>query len=141
MMIIGVIIGDEVGVEIEDPVVEVEDETQDNRDDRDRGGNRGEYKQGYNDNRGQGQDSSSRGVENSGIIIMTIGIEARTDKAVVGERNGTEVEVKVMGIEVGVADGTHMNNTLPKDIPQVHIIKILITIARHLWVIRARIQQ
>ena len=33
----------------------------DNRDDRDRGGNRGEYKQGYNDNRGQGQDSSSRG--------------------------------------------------------------------------------
>ena len=33
----------------------------DNRDDRDRGGNRGEYKQGYNDNRGQGQDNSSRG--------------------------------------------------------------------------------
>ena len=34
---------------------------QENSDDRDRGGNRGEYKQGYNDNRGQGQDSSSRG--------------------------------------------------------------------------------
>ena len=33
----------------------------DNRDDRDHGGNRGEYKQGYNDNRGQGQDNSSRG--------------------------------------------------------------------------------
>ena len=33
----------------------------DSREDRDRGGNRGEYKQNYNDNRGQGQENSSRG--------------------------------------------------------------------------------
>ena len=32
-----------------------------NRDDRDREGNRGEYKQGYNDNRGQSQENSSQG--------------------------------------------------------------------------------
>ena len=32
-----------------------------NRDNRDREGNRGEYKQGYNDNRGQSQENSSRG--------------------------------------------------------------------------------
>ena len=63
------------------------------------------------------------------------------DKAMVEERNGTEVEVKVMGIEVGVTDGTHMSNTLPQDIAQVPTIKIQTTTALHLWGIKAHTQQ
>ena len=75
-------------------------------------------------------------VENSGMIIMTIGNEAMTDKVAVEERNGTEEEVKVMGIEVGVAGGTPMSNTLPRVTIQVHIIKIQITTALRPWGIK-----
>ena len=79
-------------------------------------------------------------IENSGITTMITETEAWMDKETVEERNGTEEEAKVMGIEVGVADGTHMSNTLPKVITQVHNIKIQTTTVHHLWGIKAHIQ-
>ena len=62
------------------------------------------------------------------------------DKVAVEERSGIEVKVKVMGIEAGVADGTHMNNTLPKVTLQAHTIKIQTTTALCLWDIKPRIR-
>ena len=78
--------------------------------------------------------------ENSGTVITIIKIEVATDKGTVEERNGTEAKVKVMGKEVEVADGIHMNNTHPRDMSQVHIIKIHNTTDPRLWDIKPRTQ-
>ena len=127
-MIIGAITGDEVGVETEDPVAEVEDETKiigmtETVEEIEENINKDTMTIGD-----KGKITRLVVAESSGTI-MTIGTEERTDKVAVEERSGTEVEVKVMGIEAGVADGTPMNNTLPQDTPQAHIIKILTTTA------------
>ena len=138
MTILGEIIGDEVGVEIEDPAVEVEAAIQktvmtETVEVIGENINKGIMTTGDRDKMVLPVD-----IKNSGIVIMTIGIEEVTDKEI-GERNGTEVEVKVTGIEVGAVDGTPMNNTLPKDIPQVHIIKILTITVHCLWDTKLRI--
>ena len=74
--------------------------------------------------------------ENSGIIITRIGIEAETVKVTVEVRNGIEDEVKEVGTEVGVVDGTHMSNILPQDMSQAQVIKIQTTTDRRLWGIK-----
>ena len=79
-------------------------------------------------------------VENSGTVIMIIRIEVETDKGTVEERNGTEAKVKVMEREVEVEDGIHTNNTHPRDMPQVHIIKIHNTTDPRLWDIKPHTQ-
>ena len=61
-------------------------------------------------------------------------------KVTVEVRNGIEDEVKVMGTEVGVEDGLHMTNTLPKDMSQAHNIKIQTTTDRRPWDIKAHTQ-
>ena len=141
MAIIGVILGVDAGTETEVPAVEEEDVTL-----------RVEMTEtveetGENINK----DTVIIGdkdkivlpvaVEDSGITITTAGIEQHMGKVTVGERNGTEVKVKVMGIEVGVVDGIHMINTLPRDITQVRIIKIKTTTALRQWDIKHHIQQ
>ena len=80
-------------------------------------------------------------VGKTGTITMIIGTKVGTVKAMVEARNGIEDEVKVMGIEVGVADGTRMTNTLPQDMSQAHIIKIRTTTDRRLWDIKPHTQQ
>ena len=140
MRTIGVILGAEDGAEIEVSAVEEGDETLTTE------MTETEVETGENINKGtmtigvKDTIVHPEVVENSGIIIMITEIEARMDKEMVEERNGTEEEVKVMGIEVGVVDGTHMNNTLPKVITQVHTIKIQTTTVHHLWDIKVHIQ-
>ena len=82
-----------------------------------------------------------RVVAESSGTIMTIGTEGRMDKEAAEERNGRKEEVKVMGIEVEVVDGTHTSNTLPKVILQTHSIKIQTTTALRLWDIKPRIHR
>lgn len=76
------------------------------------------------------------GDERNTGIIMTIGTEVETVTVMVKERNGIRDEVKEMGTEVEVVDGTHTNNTLPQDISQPQIIKIQTTTGRRLWDIK-----
>ena len=137
-MIIGEIIRAEVGVEIEDPAVEEGDIT------KTIGMTETVEEIGENINKDtmtigdKGKRTPHVVAESSGTI-MTIGTEERTDKAVVEGRSGIEEKVKVMGIEVGVIDGTHMNNTLPKVTLQTHTIKIQTTTGLCLWDTKHRI--
>ena len=140
MRTIGVIIGDEVGVETGDPVVEVEDKT------KIIGTTETAEEIGESINKdtmtiGDKGKITHHVVAGSSGTIRTIGTEEMTDKVAVEERSGIEVKVKVMGIEAGATDGTLTSNTLPQDTTQAHIIKIRTTTVLHLWGIKPSIQR